>query len=77
MAAQICRSSGKRVAVVKKNYRAFALGSTGDVLNRHDFISTNDAAALEHALQYVDNHDVEVWQLHRQVGLLRRTDKVA
>ena len=58
MAAQICRGSGKRVAVVI-------------------FISTNDAAALEHALQYVDNHDVEVWQLHRQVGLLRRTDKVA
>ena len=40
-----------------RNYRAFALGSTGEVMRRHDFISINDAAALEHARQYVENHD--------------------
>lgn len=58
-------------------YRAFVLGTTGDVLRRHDFRSTDDAAALEHARQYVDSHDVEVWQLHRLVGVLRHTEKVA
>jgi len=62
---------------VVTKYRAFALGSGGVVLKRHDFISPNDEAALEHARHYVENYDVEVWQLHRRVGLLRYSDKAA
>ena len=58
-------------------YRAFVMGMTGEVMKRHDFMSTDDAAALEHARRYVDYRDVEVWQLHRRVGLLRHTDKAA
>ena len=58
-------------------YRAFVMCTTGAVMKRHDFMSTDDAAALEHALQYVDYRDVQVWQLHRRVGLLRHTDQAA
>jgi hypothetical protein len=57
------------------DYRAFLMSATGDVLKRNDFTSPNDAAALQHARLYVENNDVEVWQLHRLVGLLRHTDK--
>ena len=58
-------------------YRAFVMGTTGEVVKRHDFVSTDDAAALEYARRYVDYRDVEVWQLHRRVGLLRHTDQAA
>ena len=77
MVAQSCRaveSWGRSVVV---GYRAFVMGTTGNVVNRHDFKSPNDAAALEHARQYVENYDVEVWQLHRFVGVLRHTHKAA
>ena len=72
----ILPGSGKRGAVMVR-YRAFVMGTTGAVMKRHDFMSTDDAAALEHALQYVDYRDVQVWQLHRRVGLLRHTDQAA
>ena len=62
---------------VVAGYRAFVMGTTGTVVNRHDFKSPDDAAALQHARQYVEHHDVEVWQLHRFVGRLRHTDKAA
>jgi hypothetical protein len=62
---------------VVMTYRAFLLGSTGEVMRRYDFTSMNDVASLEHARQYVENHDVEVWQLHRRVAVLRHTDKAA
>ena len=49
----------------------------GAVVKRYDFVSQDDAAALEHARQYVEYCDVEVWQLHRLVGILRHATKVA
>jgi hypothetical protein len=58
-------------------YRAFAIAPMGEVVRRYDFAAPNDEAALEHAWQYVEYCDVEVWQLHRRVGVLRHTPKVA
>lgn len=53
------------------DYRAYVLAKSGNILKRHDFDALNDAAALEHARQYVDEQDIEVWQLGRVVGLLK------
>ena len=76
MAAQVC-GAVEAWAAVMVSYRAFVMGATGEITRRHDFMSTDDAAALEHARQYVDYRDVQVWQLHRRVGLLRHTDQAA
>ena len=76
MAAQVCRAVESWAAVMV-SYRAFVMVPIGEVMRRHDFLSTDDAAALEHARQYVDDCDVEVWQLHRRVGLLRHNDQAA
>ena len=59
------------------HYRAFAMAATGEVVRRYDFVSPDDAAALEHARQYLERWDIEVWQLHRRVGVLRHTPKAA
>ena len=58
------------------NYRAFVI-AVGEVVRRYDFVSSNDAAALEHVRRLVEQCDVEVWQLHRRVGVLRHTTRVA
>jgi hypothetical protein len=58
-------------------YRAFVMAEGGRVVRRYDFVSSDDAAALEHARQHVEHCDIEVWQLHRLVGVLRPTTKVA
>lgn len=51
-------------------YRAYVLDKNGHVMKRHDFEAVHDEDALRHARQYVDGHDVEVWQLDRVVKLL-------
>ena len=52
-------------------YRAYVLGKSGQVLRRQTFASLDDAAALEHARQYLENSSVEVWQQDRLVGTLQ------
>jgi hypothetical protein len=51
-------------------YRAYPVDAHGRIQKRIDFEAADDAAALERARQYVDGHDVEVWQLGRSVGKL-------
>jgi hypothetical protein len=36
-----------------------------------DFEAADDEKAIETAKQYVDGHDVELWQLGRQIILLK------
>jgi hypothetical protein len=52
------------------DYRAYELDAKGHVKRRIDFEADDDAAALQHARQYVDGHDVEVWMRDRVVGKL-------
>ena len=40
------------------NYRAFGIAATGEVVRRYDFVSSNDAAALEHARRLVEQCDL-------------------
>jgi hypothetical protein len=51
-------------------YRAYPLDARGHIQKRIDFEAEDDAAALNHARQYVDGNDIEVWQQARKVGKL-------
>ena len=55
-------------------YRAFIVGRDGYFQKAIEFEAPDDVAAISHATQYVDGHDVEVWQLGRRVTQLK-TDK--
>ncbi|KJC60069.1 hypothetical protein UP10_15475 [Bradyrhizobium sp. LTSPM299] len=48
-------------------YRAYIMGPNGHIRRRIDFISADDETAKEHARQFVDGHDVELWQIDRKV----------
>jgi hypothetical protein len=50
------------------DYRAYVLDRNGRVTKRFDFEADDDTQAMQSAKQYVDGHDVEVWQLARVVG---------
>ena len=54
-----------------RDYRAFVLDKDDHIVKRHDFEAENDAAALEIARQYVDGHDVEVWQRSHIISRLK------
>jgi len=47
----------------------------GQIVRRFEFQSSDDEEAVKHARQYVDGHDVEVWQDLRVVKLLPSTTK--
>ena len=53
-----------------QEYRAFVIGLDGHVMLRRDFTAVDDEAAKEHARQYADGHDVEVWQLNRKIATI-------
>jgi hypothetical protein len=52
-------------------YRAYLLDDDDHIVKRQDFEAANDTAALETARQYVDGHDVEVWQSTRILSRLK------
>jgi hypothetical protein len=41
-------------------YRAYSVGDDGHITHSHQFIAPNDAAAFEHARQFVDGYDIEL-----------------
>ena len=51
-------------------YRAYLLNAQGRIASRFEYDSRDDEAALEHAQQYVDGYEVEVWQSNRVVAKL-------
>ena len=51
-------------------YRAFFLDKSGHIQRREDFEAVDDKSALQHAKQWIDGADIEVWQLGRVVGKL-------
>ena len=57
------------------DYRAFVLNAGGHVSKRHDFEADDDVQAVQIARQYVDGHDVEVWQRDRMIGKLKQSDQ--
>jgi hypothetical protein len=57
------------------DYRAFIVGHDGRFQQAIEMVCSDDAEAIERAEQYVDGHDVELWQLDRQVIQLKRKPK--
>jgi hypothetical protein len=60
----------------KPAYRAYVLDKNDRIVTRHDFVADDTNAALEAAHQWVDGHDVEVWQDTHIIGRLKH-DEVA
>jgi hypothetical protein len=52
-------------------YRAFIVGRDGHFQKAIEFEAEDDVKAISHAKQYVDGHDVELWQLGRRVIQLK------
>jgi hypothetical protein len=52
-------------------YRAFIVGRDGHFQSAIEMVCPNDIEAIKRAKQYVDGHDVELWQLGRRVIQLK------
>ena len=55
-------------------YRAYIIGPDGHFANALDLDCEHDAAAIESAKQFVNGHDIEVWQGGRMVTRLTTSD---
>jgi hypothetical protein len=51
-------------------YRAYLLDANDHIIRRYDFEADDSTRALETATQWVDGHDVEVWQRTDIIGRL-------
>jgi hypothetical protein len=51
-----------------RDYRAFVMGPDGHIVNRVEFFSEDDEQAREHAKQFVDGHDIELWHLDQRIA---------
>jgi hypothetical protein len=49
-------------------YRAYIIGSDGELQNSVSLEWADDAVALKKAKQLVDAHPVELWQLTRKIA---------
>ena len=54
-------------------YRAFAVGTDGHFIRPYLFMAENDHAAIQHARQFVDGYDIEIWSGERLVLRLQAT----
>ena len=48
-------------------YQVYTVDSRGNSLNEVDIASPDDRAAVKSAKQFVDGHDIELWQGDRKV----------
>ena len=44
-----------------RDYRVYVIGDDGHIQRRFEFHCSDDEEAKEHAKQYVDGHEVELW----------------
>jgi hypothetical protein len=54
------------------HYRAYIVGRDGHFIKSVVLDCADDDAAIQSAKQLVDGHDVELWQLARQVAKFER-----
>jgi hypothetical protein len=52
-----------------QDYRAYVIGQDGHVLVRHEFWCVNDEEAKEHAKQFVDGNDIELWHHGKRIAI--------
>jgi hypothetical protein len=49
-------------------YRVYIIGGDGHFVNAVQLDCASDDAAIESAKQFIDGHDVELWQQDRRVA---------
>jgi hypothetical protein len=57
------------------DYRIYVIGDGDRITKRIDFLCEADDAAIETAKQYIDRHDVELWQRDRRIATFKLTTK--
>jgi hypothetical protein len=57
------------------DYRAYLIDKNDRVISRKDIVAPTDEAALEAAMQYLGDVDVEVWDHARKVGRLGKNNR--
>jgi len=50
------------------DYRIYLMDTDGHIFKSVELISANDEQPMEHAQRLAVGHDVELWQLERQVA---------
>ena len=55
-----------------QEYQAFVVGEERQIISGYRIAAPDDRSARVIARQFVDGHYVELWQLERWVGQLRR-----
>jgi hypothetical protein len=53
-------------------YRVYIIGSDGQFIRAVELACRDDEAAKEYAKQFVDGHDIELWQQDRKVAKFDR-----
>lgn len=56
-----------------QEYRAYIIGPDGAIQTRFEFCCSDDEEAKDRAKQYVNGHDVELWQLDRRIAEFKAT----
>ena len=73
------QSSGPRALFPKgnamPNYRIYQIDKNDRVISRKEIVAPTDEAALEAAMQYLGDVDVEVWDHARKVGRLGKNNR--
>jgi hypothetical protein len=55
-----------------QEYRVYILGADGHVQSRFELRCSNETEAIKLAKQFVNGHDVELWQLDRKIHTFSR-----
>ena len=53
------------------DYRAYIMSADGHIMSRIDLPCADDDEAKERAKQLINGHDVELWQLGRQIAVFK------
>jgi hypothetical protein len=57
------------------NYRIYQIDKNDRVISRKEIVAPTDEAALEAAMQYLGDVDVEVWDHARKMGRLGKNNR--
>jgi hypothetical protein len=49
-------------------YRVYVIGSDGRFVRAVNLDCADDSAAIESAKQFIDGHDIELWQRDRRIA---------
>jgi hypothetical protein len=56
-------------------HRAYLIGSDGHITNCFNLVCCDDASAIKQAEALIGGHDIELWQLDRQIATFEHKPK--